>query len=183
MNRQLSAHSPAMTPATTSNLVTPNSLGRGEDPVECRAEPPDPWNGHRAGPATGRQAITVARREGPGRIVVIDDSSDLRALLGFALSRAGMDVVGEAGDGQAGVEVVREERPDVGLLGLSMPVMDGVEALPLIRELVPDGRIIVFSGFDAALTQQVLESGADGHVVKGTPLKDIIAYVEKLLGD
>jgi DNA-binding NarL/FixJ family response regulator len=115
--------------------------------------------------------------------VVIDDSSDLRALLGFALSRAGMHVVGEAGDGQAGVEVVREARPDVVLLDLSMPVMDGVEALPLIRELVPDGRIIVFSGFDAALTEQVLDSGADGHVVKGTPLKDIIAYVEKLLGD
>ena len=125
----------------------------------------------------------MAGRERPARVVVIDDSVDLRALLSFALSRAGMDVVGEAGDGSAGIEVVREERPDLVLLDLSMPVMDGVEALPLIRELVPDGRIIVFSGFDMALTQQVLDSGADGHVIKGTPLKDIVAYIEEKLGD
>jgi len=124
----------------------------------------------------------VAIRERPARVVVIDDSVDLRALLSFALSRAGMNVVGEAGDGSAGIEVVREERPDLVLLDLSMPVMDGVEALPLIRELVPDGQIIVFSGFDEALTQQVLDSGADGHVVKGLPLKDIVAYVEEKLG-
>ena len=125
----------------------------------------------------------MAIRERPARVVVIDDSVDLRGLLSFALSRAGMNVVGEAGDGSAGIEVVREERPDLVLLDLSMPVMDGVEALPLIRELVPDGQIIVFSGFDEALTQQVLDSGADGHVVKGLPLKDIVAYVEEKLGD
>jgi DNA-binding NarL/FixJ family response regulator len=124
----------------------------------------------------------VASRERPVRLVVIDDSVDLRGLLRFAMSRAGMDVVGEAGDGQAGVEVVREERPDVVLLDLSMPVMDGVEALPLIRELVPDAQIIVFSGFDAALTQQVIDSGANGHIIKGTPLKDIVAYVEEKAG-
>ena len=91
--------------------------------------------------------MTVATRERPVRAVVIDDTTDIRDLLRFALSRGGMDVVGEAGDGQAGVEVVREERPDVVLLDLAMPVMDGVEALPLIRELVPDAQIIVFSAF------------------------------------
>jgi DNA-binding NarL/FixJ family response regulator len=117
------------------------------------------------------------------RVVVIDDSMDLRGLLSFALTRAGMKVVGEAADGSAGVEVVREERPDVVLLDLAMPIMDGIEALPLIRELVPDARIIVFSGFDVALSEQVLASGADGHIVKGTPLKDIVAYVERQVGD
>jgi len=122
-------------------------------------------------------------RDRPVRVVVIDDSEDLRGLLRFALSRAGMDVVGEAGDGSAGVEVVRDERPDVVLLDLAMPIMDGVEALPLIRELVPEARIIVFSGFDVPLAQQVLESGADGHVVKGTPLKEIVTYVLGTLGD
>jgi CheY-like chemotaxis protein len=81
--------------------------------------------------------VTVASREHPVRVVVIEDSVDIRALVAFGLSRAGMDVVGEAGDGSAGVEVVREERPDVVLLDLAMPIMDGVEALPLIRELVP----------------------------------------------
>jgi two-component system, chemotaxis family, chemotaxis protein CheY len=125
--------------------------------------------------------VTLASREHPARVVVIDDSVDLRDLLCLAMSRAGMTVVGEAGDGSAGVEVVREQRPDVVLLDLSMPVMDGMEALPLIRELAPQARIIVFSGFDATLTQQTLDLGADGHLAKGTSLKQIVAYVEELL--
>jgi DNA-binding NarL/FixJ family response regulator len=124
----------------------------------------------------------VASRAPPARVVLIDDSVDLRGLLGFALSRAGMRIVGEAGDGSEGIEVVRDQRPDLVLLDLSMPVMDGIQALPLIRELVPEAQIIVFSGFEAALTQQVLESGADGYVVKGMPLKDIVAYVLAKLG-
>jgi len=122
--------------------------------------------------------VSVATRERPVRAVVIDDTTDIRDLLRFALSRGGMDVVGEAGDGQAGVEVVREERPDVVLLDLAMPVMDGVEALPLIRELVPDAQIIVFSAFAGGVSDQVLGSGADGYLLKGTPLREIVAYVD-----
>jgi DNA-binding NarL/FixJ family response regulator len=125
----------------------------------------------------------VASPQRPVRVVVVDDSVDVRALVSFGLSCAGMDVVGEAGDGCEGVEVVREERPDVVLLDLAMPIMDGVEALPLIRDLVPDAQIIVFSAFDISLTDRVLHSGADGHVVKGTSLREIVAYVEgKLAG-
>ena len=122
--------------------------------------------------------MTVATREPPVRAVVIDDTTDIRTLLCLALSRGGMQVVGEAGDGRAGVELVREERPDVVLLDLAMPVMDGVEALPLIRELVPDAQIIIFSAFAGAVSEQVLDSGADGYLLKGTPLREIVAYVD-----
>jgi len=124
----------------------------------------------------------VVTRERPVRAVVIDDARDIRELLSTVLTRSGMDVVGEAGDGQAGVELVRAERPDVVLLDLAMPVMDGVEALPLIRALVPDARIIVLSAFSGAVRDQVLDWGADGYLVKGTPLKKIVAYIEASLG-
>ena len=90
--------------------------------------------------------MAVVTRERPVRAVVIDDTSDIRELLSTVLTRSGMDVVGEAGDGRAGVDVVRAQRPDVVLLDLAMPVMDGVEALPIIRALVPDARIIVLVG-------------------------------------
>ncbi len=126
--------------------------------------------------------MTVATRERPVRAVVIDDTIDIRDMLRIALSRSGMDVVGEAGDGQAGIDLVREERPDVVLLDLAMPVMDGVEALPLIRELVPDAQIIVISAFAGEVSEQVLDSGADGYLLKGTPLREIVAYVDEKLG-
>jgi DNA-binding NarL/FixJ family response regulator len=127
--------------------------------------------------------MAMATRERPVRAVVIDDTRDIRELLSTVLTRSGMDVVGEAGDGQAGVEVVRAERPDVVLLDLAMPVMDGIEALPIIRALVPDARIIVLSAFSGAVRDQVLDWGADGYLVKGTPLKKIVEYVEASLGD
>ena len=85
----------------------------------------------------------------PVRVVIVDDTYDLRELLRLALTRGGMEVVGEAGDGLAGIEAVRLEKPDVVLLDLSMPVMDGLEALPSIRRLVPAAKIIVLSGFGA----------------------------------
>ncbi|MDX6372397.1 MAG: two-component system, chemotaxis family, chemotaxis protein CheY [Nocardioidaceae bacterium] len=121
-------------------------------------------------------------RDRPVRAVVIDDTRDIREMLSLVLTRSGMNVVGEAGDGQAGVEVVRAERPDVVLLDLAMPVMDGIEALPIIRKLVPDARIIVLSAFAGAVREQVLDGGADGYLVKGTPLSKIVAYVEASLG-
>jgi CheY-like chemotaxis protein len=70
----------------------------------------------------------MTSRERTARVVVIDDFTDVRYLLRVALGRGGMNVVGGAGDGRAGIEVVREHRPDVVLLDLAMPVMDGVEA-------------------------------------------------------
>ena len=125
----------------------------------------------------------MATRERPIRAVVIDDTRDIRELLSMVLTRSGMEVVGEAGDGQAGVDVVRAQRPDVVLLDLAMPVMDGVEALPIIRELVPDARIIVLSAFAGAVREQVLDSGADGYLEKGTPLKAVVAYIEEKVGE
>ena len=102
-------------------------------------------------------------------------------LMTIVLTRSGMRVVGTAPDGSAGVELVRAERPDLVLLDLAMPVMDGVEALPLIRELVPDGRIVVLSAFAGPMREQMLAGGADDYLEKGTPLKEIVAHLESTL--
>lgn len=126
--------------------------------------------------------MIAAMPEAATRVVIVDDTEDLRELLRFALVRAGMDVVGEAGDGAAGIEMVREQRPDVVLLDLSMPVMDGMTALPKIRALVPEARIIVFSGFGASqLTDRALANGADDYLQKGTSLAKILERVREVI--
>ncbi|HEU5037532.1 MAG TPA: hybrid sensor histidine kinase/response regulator [Nocardioides sp.] len=112
------------------------------------------------------------------RVVLVDDTADLRQLMRIALRRAGFEVVGEAGDGAAGIELVRAERPDLVVLDLSMPVMDGLEALPHIREELPDAAIVVMSGFGAGeMTDKALARGADGYLQKGAPLTTVVEYL------
>jgi signal transduction histidine kinase/ActR/RegA family two-component response regulator len=118
------------------------------------------------------------------RVVIIDDTPDLRDLLRIALTRGGFDVVGEAGDGTQGIDLVRIHRPDVVLLDLAMPVMDGIEALPSIRRLCPDSKIIVLSGFGAQqMSARAVAAGADGYVQKGAPLTTILDYVRSMAAD
>jgi signal transduction histidine kinase/DNA-binding NarL/FixJ family response regulator len=117
----------------------------------------------------------------PRRVVIIDDTQDLRELLKLALSRGGFDVVAEAGDGREGIEVVRSTRPDVVLLDLAMPIMDGIEALPTIRRLCPAAKIVVLSGFGAQqMSARAVAAGADGYVQKGAPLNTILDYVRDI---
>lgn len=124
----------------------------------------------------------TAARTRPVRVVIVDDTYDLRELLRLALTRGGMEVVGEAGDGLTGIEAVRLERPDVVLLDLSMPIMDGLEALPSIRRLVPAAKIIVLSGFGATqMSERALATGADGYLQKGMSLKRILEYVNGIV--
>lgn len=117
------------------------------------------------------------------RVVLVDDTEDLRHLMRIALRRAGYEVVGEAGDGEAGIDVARAESPDLVVLDLSMPVMDGLEALPHIRAACPDATIAVMSGFGAdRMTERALARGADGYLQKGAPLADVVARLAELLG-
>ncbi len=117
----------------------------------------------------------------PVRAVIIDDTDDLRMLLNLALETHGFDVVGEAGDGRAGIELVQETHPDLVMLDLAMPVMDGLEALPAIRRICPDARIVVLSAFGAdQMSRRALSAGADGYIQKGSSIRTIVDYLTQL---
>ena len=115
------------------------------------------------------------------RVFLCDDVAELRTLLRFALEQsAGVRIVGEAGDAVAGIRRIAELQPDVVVLDLSMPGMDGLEALPEIRRIAPDAGIVVFSGFAAdRMSATALALGADRYLEKGEPLDVVRATVRE----
>ena len=121
----------------------------------------------------------------PIRTALVDDAEEMRLLVSMSLTLSGeFVVVAEAGNGREAVDVAREHRPELMLLDLSMPEMDGLEALPRVLEASPDTCVVVFSGFDDThLGPEARALGAAGYVEKGTPLEDLIArlvaYVEE----
>lgn len=113
------------------------------------------------------------------RVAIVDDTPDLRMLLRLALERGeGIEVVAEGGNGQEGVDIAARHRPDVILLDLAMPVMDGMTALPLIREQSPATAVVVLSGFAAdAMTERAVQAGARAYLQKGASVDELRAAV------
>jgi DNA-binding NarL/FixJ family response regulator len=115
------------------------------------------------------------------RLAICDDVREFRQLMRFGLGEdPDIDIVGEAADGLEAVEIVSELRPDVVLLDLSMPKLDGLEVIESLRERAPASRIIVLSGFAAARMERlVIERGAARYLEKGTPLAEIRSAIRE----
>jgi DNA-binding NarL/FixJ family response regulator len=115
------------------------------------------------------------------RVVVADDQLLVRA--GFRVlvdSAPDLEVVGEAGDGTEAVELARRERPDVVLMDIRMPSMDGLEATRRIvaDELLAGVRVLVLTTFDLdEYVYQALRAGASGFLLKDTPPADLLAAI------
>jgi DNA-binding NarL/FixJ family response regulator len=111
----------------------------------------------------------------PISVYLVDDVPELRELIKVGMEEdPGFEIVGEAGDGRSALEGIAETQPAAVLLDLSMPDMDGLEAIPEIRKGAPDVAIIVLSGFSAdRMGGPALERGADGYVEKGTPIQEL----------
>ncbi len=113
------------------------------------------------------------------RILVADDHPVVReGLVAILGTQPDFAVVGAAGDGQEVVRQVEALRPDVVLLDLAMPGMDGVEALSQLRQRVPEARVIVFTAFDTDdRILAAVRAGAQGYLLKGVPRDEIFRAV------
>jgi DNA-binding NarL/FixJ family response regulator len=113
-------------------------------------------------------------------VLLADDTADVRILMRSLLELGGhFTVVAEASNGEEAIEKAEVHRPDLVLLDLAMPVMDGLEALPEILRRSPDSKIAVMSGFARdRLADQALQLGAHGYIEKGIPTR---VLVERLI--
>ena len=117
-------------------------------------------------------------------ILLCDDSEDVRAYIKREIARyPDLEVVGEAGNGLEGIELATALQPDLMLLDLAMPVLDGASALPAILKGAPDVKVIVLSGLEkSAFQEKLLSLGAVAYIEKGTSLKAIVDAIRVVSG-
>lgn len=119
------------------------------------------------------------------RVVVVDDSDDITELVTLLIEdRSGGQwrVVGSAGDGDRAVEVARATQPDLVLLDVAMPIMDGLEALPHIRRAAPEARVVMLTGFSGDLVgEAAMAGGAIGCLEKNDLFNTLLPSLRELM--
>lgn len=116
--------------------------------------------------------------------LIVDDHEVVREGLRLSLSRSPhIRVIGEAPDGATAVALVERRKPDVVIMDVRMPGMDGLEATKLISEQTPDSAVLIFTAYsERSLLSRGLESGAKGYILKEAPHETLLRAIEKVAG-
>jgi DNA-binding NarL/FixJ family response regulator len=116
------------------------------------------------------------------RVLLVDDDPLVRAGLAMIIATAtDMQVVGEAGDGEEAIDAVRTHRPDVVLMDIRMPNLDGIRATAQVRTLPQPPEVLVLTTIAAdAYVLDALRAGASGFLLKDTPPAEIVAAVRQV---
>lgn len=119
----------------------------------------------------------------PVRLVLADDHLVLRQALKALLEKRGLEVVADEGDGRAAVDAVRRLAPDVAVLDVAMPVLNGVEAAKEIARIKPECPVILLSGVeDGRFVKEALKAGVRGFVQKSQGAEDLVRAIEEVRG-
>jgi DNA-binding NarL/FixJ family response regulator len=114
--------------------------------------------------------------------LIVDDHEVVREGLRLSLGRAQhIRVIGEASDGETAIALAERRLPDVVIMDVRMPGMDGLEATKHLLQRVPDAAVLIFTAYsERSLLSRGLESGAKGYVLKEAPHETLLRAIEKV---
>lgn len=114
------------------------------------------------------------------RVLVVDDQTVVReGLVAILANYPEVEVIGQAADGNQALGIIRQEKPNVVLLDLQMPGLDGLATIPKIREIAPSTRIMVVTSFaDSDKVYQAIKSGALGYILKDATREQLVQAIQ-----
>jgi len=117
-------------------------------------------------------------------VLIVDDHEVVREGLRLSLSRAPhIRVVGEAADGNAALDLAERRKPNVVIMDVRMPGMDGLDATKALLERDPEAAVLIFTAYsERSLLARGLESGAKGYILKEAPHETLVRAIEKVAG-
>ena len=117
------------------------------------------------------------------RVLIVEDAASTRRLLRAVLDRTTFEVVGEAGTGRQALQDAERLHPDVILLDLSLPDMDGAELLPELLQLTPTAKVVVLSNTARLAGPDLIDIGATAYIEKGLPIDKLLDAVTAAVSD
>ncbi|MCM1988119.1 response regulator [Oceanirhabdus seepicola] len=117
------------------------------------------------------------------RVLIVDDAAFMRMMIKDILEKNGFEVVGQAANGVQAVELYKQEKPDVVTMDITMPDMDGIEAVKNIKAFEPNAKIIMCSAMgQQTMVMDAIRAGAKDFIVKPFQADRVLEAIKKVIG-
>lgn len=117
------------------------------------------------------------------RVLIVDDATFMRMMVKDILEKNGYEVIGEANNGIKAVEIYKTEKPDIVTMDITMPEMDGIEAVKQIKAFDPSAKIVMCSAMgQQSMVMDAIKAGAKDFIVKPFQADRVLEAIKKVLG-
>lgn len=118
------------------------------------------------------------------RVVIADDEEHIRALVALIVSSLGAEVVAQASDGQQALDLYKQHRPNMVILDINMPKLDGIAVLKQIMEIDPRTLVLMLTSLNALdVAKECIENGAWNYILKNTTAEELSKEIRETWGD
>lgn len=117
------------------------------------------------------------------KVLIVDDAAFMRMMVKDILEKNGFEVIGEASNGAIAVELYKRERPDVVTMDITMPDMDGIQAVKAIKEFDPSAKVVMCSAMgQQSMVMDAIKAGAKDFIVKPFQADRVLEAIRKAIG-